>query len=64
MLDELGLTDFDYNKIIDFSFSDIADYLKEMIADGVKKPLYSWDYFADYHSFILFSGLSRKCKRF
>ena len=41
MLDELGLTDFDYNKIIDFSFSDIADYLKEMIADGVKKPLYS-----------------------
>lgn len=41
VLDELGLTDFDYNKIIDFSFSDIADYLKEMIADGVKKPLYS-----------------------
>lgn len=41
VLDELGLTDFDYNKIIDFSFSDIADYLKDMIADGVKKPLYS-----------------------
>ena len=41
VLDELGLNDFDYNKIIDFSFSDIADYLKEMIADGVKKPLYS-----------------------
>lgn len=41
VLDELGLTDFDYKRIIDFSFADVVDYLKEMIADGVKKPLYS-----------------------
>lgn len=39
ILEELGLTDFDYTKIINFSFSDLLGYLKKMVKSSAEGPL-------------------------
>lgn len=41
VLDELGLTDFDYNKIIDFSLNDTFTYIKDIVTQSAKQPLNS-----------------------
>lgn len=39
LLEELGLTDFDYNALVDFSLNDILDSLKETLKGNAKTPL-------------------------
>ncbi|HIZ11775.1 MAG TPA: stage III sporulation protein AE [Candidatus Eubacterium faecavium] len=39
LLDELGLTDFDYNTIVDFSFSEFFSTLKDTVLNSASGPL-------------------------
>lgn len=39
LLEELGLTDFDYNALVDFSLNDIVDSLKEVFRGTAQTPL-------------------------
>lgn len=41
MLDELGLSDFDYNSIVELSVSDFLLAVKDVMASGLKAPLAS-----------------------
>lgn len=39
LLDELGLTDFDYNTLVNFSLSDFTDSVKGMLKGSMQTPL-------------------------
>ena len=58
LLEELGLSDFDYNTLVDFSFKDFLDKAKDSVSGSFRTPLEAG---AAIIVFIILSSFCRIC---